>query len=776
MLSLKRRLVTVALVMLGTLAVPSRSAAQDTGPRGSLTGRVVNAATQQPIEGALVIVVGTALSARTARDGAFRLPFVPPGIYSVTARAIGYRPFVQADVVVGSGKPYELNVMLAPAPILLEAVEVQPSYFRPPEAAITSTQTLGAESVRRAPGVQEDIVRAVALFPGVAVTAAGRNDLIVRGGAPYENLFVVDGIEVPNINHFGSQGSTGGPLSLINIDFVQEASFSSGGFGVKYGDRTASRTNIMLRDGNAEALSAELNLSATGFGVIAEGPAGGGGSFLFSARRSYLDLLFKAAGFSFVPSYWDFQLKTAHPLGGVDRLEFLAIGALDNVTFFNEDDDDRYDNSRILSPKQNQYVAGLTWKHFLDNGLLSVTLGRTYVRFRSQQIAFIDQDREVFRGFSDEGENSLRIDLALQATPRLEINVGNVAKLASRLSYDVLVAGESRLDQNGIPSPLRVDTSFNAFRNAAYAEASYYVTSSVRATVGVRGTYYNFLDASFRADPRLGIRWSTGPATTLTLSAGRFHQAPSYIWLLGDKGNRTTLEPIRADQVVAGIERRLRPDTKLQLEVYYKRYGRYPARSFRPQAVLAPSGFEDVTTDIPFGLEPLTSVGTGRAFGAEVLLQKRLSEVPVYGLASLAVSRSEFTSLDGATRVGAYDGRVIANLAAGWRINRAWELSGKFRLASGLPTTPFIEAGPSAGQSDFTRYNEGPRLPTFHALDLRIDRRWSFRGWQLDVYLDVQNVYGRANVSGYQWDFRDQTIEANESLGVLPSIGVNVEF
>ncbi len=773
--TLLRAFATAALVALWMIW-PDAGLAQRAIPQGSVTGRITDAVTQQPVAGAIVAIDGTALSARTSADGGFLLPVVPPGVYGVTVRAIGYRSFVQADVVVGSGRPYVISVALTRVPIRLEAVEVRPSYFRPPAAAVTSTQSLGVEEVRRAPGVQEDVVRAVALLPGVGVTTGGRNDLVVRGGAPYENLFVVDGIEIPNVNHFGSQGSTGGPLSLINIDFVQEVTFSSGGFGVMYGDRTASSTRITLRDGNPSDFSGAINLSATGVGVIAEGPAGGGGSFLLSARRSYLDLLFKAAGFSFVPSYWDFSLKTAHPVGRVNRLEFLAIGALDNVTFFNETDDDRYDNSRILSPEQNQYFTGLTWKHFLDNGMLSITLGRTFIDFRSQQLAFVDQEREVFRSFSKEGENSLRANLVLAVTPRLELNAGNIIKLASTLRYDVFVAGEARLDTDGAPSPLEIDTSFAALRNATYLEASYYLTPTIRATLGIRGTYYDFLEASLRLDPRLGVRWNIAEATAVTLGVGRYHQAPSYTWLLGDPANPSTLEPIRADQVVTGVERQLRADTKLQFEVYYKRYGRYPARVFRPQAVLAPSGYEDATTDIPFGLEPLTAGATGRSYGVELLVQKRLSDIPLYGLASFAVARSEFTGLEGVTRAGAYDGRVIANLGAGWRVNRAWEISGKFRFATGLPTTPFFETGPDTGRLDFSRYNSGPRLPTFHALDLRIDRRWSFRGWQLDVYLDVQNVYGRKNVSQYRWDFQAGAPEAQESLGVLPSIGVTVEF
>jgi hypothetical protein len=769
---------TLRCALLGLALVPAagaffRATAQE--PQGRVTGRVVNATTQQPIQGAVVQLEGTALSTMSDATGSFDLPVVPPGIYSLSTRAVGFAPYVMADVVVGSGKPLTVRVELAPQAIRLEALEVLPSYFQPPIQAAVSTQELGAEDVRRAPGVQEDVVRAVALLPGVAVTAAGRNDLIVRGGAPYENLFVVDGIEVPNINHFGSQGSTGGPLSLINIDLVQDVAFSSGGLAAKWGDRTASFTNITLREG-ADVPSGELNLSATGFGAIFEGPLGGNGSFLLSARRSYLDLLFKAAGFSFVPAYWDFQLKTTNRIDDANRISFLAIGALNSVDFVNETADDRYDNSRIVSPEQNQYFTGLTWEHLLERGLLTVTLGRTYTRFRSVQRDSLVPPNDVLRGYSTEGENSLRADLVLDPTPRLELDVGGVTKFASTLDYDVFLDGSLRLDQNGVPRPLRADTSFTAFRTATYAEARYWVTSAARVSVGLRGNYYGFLADAFRLAPRVGLRLEPAAATAVTLSYARTYQAPSYIWLVGDPANADSLGPFHADQAVVGIEHSLREDLKLQVETYYKVYGDYPARIFRPEAVLAPSGFEDATTDIPFGLEPLDNAGTGRAYGVELFLQKRLSSVPVYGLASIAVSRSEFKAIDGITRAGAYDGRVIANVLAGWRINTGWEVSGKFRLATGLPTTPFIESGPEAGRLDFTRYNAGPRLPTFHALDVRVDRRWSFRGWQLDVYVDVQNVYGRKNVSQYTWNPRTGEVEPNDSLGILPSIGVNVEF
>jgi hypothetical protein len=742
---------------------------------GVVSGIVVVAGTDAPIEGAQVVLRGTDRCAVTDARGRFLIGAVPPGIWRAQVRAIGYLPLVVPDIAVGSGKPATVVVRLTEAAVDLGAVEVRASYFTPSLEGATSTQTLGSEAIRRAPGVQEDVIRAVALLPGVGVTQPGRNDLVVRGGAPFENLFLVDGVEVPNINHFGTQGSTGGPLSLINVDAVERASFSAGGFASKYGDRTASVTAIELREGNNERLAGEFTLSATGGFAVAEGPLGQDGSFYVSARRSYLDLLFKAAGFGFVPAYSDLQVKAVQRFGTRDRLSFLLIGADGTVTFFNDNDEKRYENSRVAAPSQRQYFSGLTWRRLLTRGVFDLTLGRTWTQFRTIQNDSLNPPNTIFRAFSTEGEQSLRADLTVQASPRLELSGGAVARYASALAFDVLVPGPLRTDASGTPRPLALDTSFTADRQALYGQAAWQATSRLRTTFGLRADRYGFLDGAARVSPRLGARYTLGERTALTASAGRYWQAPSYIWLVGDATN-TRLMPFRADQAVVGIEHFPRPDLKLQLEGFVKGYAQYPRRVFRPQAVLSPSGFDDVTSDIPFGLEPLSAEARGRSIGAELFVQKQLSEIPLFGLASISVSRTTFDGADGRRRPGSFDTRVIANAVLGWRPNPRWELSSKFRVATGLPTTPFITSGADAGRQDFRQWNEGERLPLFHALDIRVDRRWSLRRVQLVSYLDVQNVYARENVSGVRWDQRASVVERNTSIGLLPSIGFSVEF
>ncbi len=771
MRSIMRCLVLLALGLWA--AVPA--AAQDT-PEGTILG-VVTGPNGEPVARALIEILDTDLSSVSDDGGRFAIREIPTGVYSLRAGALGYRPVLLSNQIVGSGKPLTVRIELPAQPFELETIEVAPSFFAEErQERPANTRRLDAVDTRRTPGVIEDVVRSVSLLPGVAVPSPGRNDLAVRGGAPYESLFIVDGVEVPNINHFGSQGSTGGPLSLINIEFVRETEFASGGMGVRFGDRTASVTDIRLREGSTDGLAGTLNLSATGAGAILEGPIGSGGSFLFSARRSYLDLLFNAAGFSFVPSYWDFQLKTNHRLSDRDQLSFLFVGALDDITFNTEDEEDAYDNSRTIAPNVQQYFAGVTWDRLFGASRLEVTLGRTFTSFETTQTILGDPPQEILRNFSDEGENGLRVEWASDPSRTLSWTLGNSLKYASDLSYDVQLAGDVRTDSAGTPRPLAVDTSFTAFRNATYAEAAVRATDRIRVTGGLRADWYDFVDDGFRLSPRLGATWQVGAATSLRGSLGRYVQPPSYIWLIGDPLNPETLTPIVSDQATLGIERLLRPDLRLQVEGYYKRYEDYPARVFRPQAVLSPSGFEDATNDIPFGLEPLLSDGTGRSYGAEIFLQKRLSEIPIFGLLSLSLGRAEYASLEGVDRPGTYDTRFIGSISTGWRINPKWEVSGKFRLATGLPTTPFITSGPDTGQRDWAQYNQGERFPTFHALDLRVDRRFSFRSWQLEVYLDVQNVYGRNNISAVRWDPRTNEPEFNESLGVLPTIGINVEF
>jgi outer membrane receptor protein involved in Fe transport len=613
--------------------------------------------------------------------------------------------------------------------------------------------------------VQEDIVRAVAL-----PASSPRPGATIWSCAVAENLFLLDGLEVPNINHFGSQGATGGPVSLLPIDLVRGAAFTSAPPSVAYGDRTSSATSITLREGNEERWAGQMNLSATGIGAIAEGPIGNG-SVLFGVRRSYLDLLFRALNFSFLPTYYDATLKATQRLGTRDQLTLLALGARDDIAFLTDSADQRLDNARILGSAQRSAVAGLTWQRTLANGALTVTLGHTRTTFDSRQVD--TTGTTIFAAQSREAESSLRTDLLLAPRSDLELRFGAVGRIAPALHYDVTLPGALRRDGNGVPQPLRVDSTFSARRVAAYAEATWRPREQWRVTGGLRADRYAWIGNAVYLSPRLSVARDVSSATTVTATFGRTIQPPPFIWQVGDPTNGASARG--ADQATLGVRSRI-STTTVQVEGYFKRYRDYPIRLFRRQEVLTPSGFEDALDDIPFGLEPLRSSGRGRAWGLELLAQRRLDNLPVYGLASLTLARARFTALDGIERPGAFDVPVIVTALAGWRPTERLEVSGKVRVSSGARTTPFVTTGELAGTPNFKAYLAGPRLPTFYAIDIRVDRRWSFRATQLTLYLDIQNVTGRENPARYQWNLRERTVETDTSVGRLPSIGLTFDF
>jgi hypothetical protein len=735
---------------------------------GIIKGKVVSKINEQPLKSVYIRIAGTNLGAISNQDGEYIIKNLESGLYTLQFSIIGYETYTATDVSVNNARPTILNVEMVEKVIQTQDIEVTSNYFNKRIDASSSTETLNAQDIRRAPGVQEDVIRATQLLPGVGVSSAGRNDLVVRGGAPFENLFIVDNIEVPNINHFGTQGSTGGPLSLINIDFVKEVQFSSGAFPAYYGDKVSSITNITLRNGNDEHLSGQANISATGFGLYVEGPVTNKGSYWVSARRSYLDFIFKAAGFAFIPQYWDFQSKVNYNIDSKNSISFLTIGALDNVALNNSNAEDLYNNSRVAIPNLKQYFSAITWKHFYETGYSNLTLGETLSLFDTFQNDSLGV--EVFKNISKEAETALKNDYYFQLNKNTNLSFGTQLKYASSLAYNVIIPGNLRTDFENNQLPLQVDTNFTALKWGTYISLTH-TNENISYTLGGRADYLSFLKNKFYFSPRASINWQITVRSTIGLSAGTFYQSPSYIWMIGDPSN-SNLTAIKANQIVFSFSHTPRSDTKVQVEIYQKWYNDYPARLFRPYAVLAPSGFDDLTNDIPFGLEKLSSIGVGYSRGIEFFIQKKYSEIPLYGLLSLTISDTKFKSLEGDYIEGAYNTPVILNVSAGYRISNLWELSGKFRLASGLPTTPFL----GNGQRDYTKYNQGERLPLYHALDLRIDKRWVFPSLSLITYLDVQNVYGRKNVAAVRWDYQTKQPEYQKSFGVLPSIGINFEF
>jgi len=738
-------------------------------PGSDVRGRLLDRSTREPIPGGTVTLLGTTLGAAADPDGRFLVRNIPVGTYQLRASAVGYEPAILTDVVVAVGRETTVEARLNQVPIETGEVDVTASYFQKSPDTPVSFQELSYEEIRRFPGGFEDVIRAVSILPGVAQAEPGRNDLVVRGGAPSENLYVVDNIEIPNINHFGTQGSGGGPLSYINLDFVRETSFSTGGFGVRYGDRLSSVLTIDLQDGRRDALGGKATVSATQFGMNLNGPVGESTNFILSARRSYLDFIFKSAGFSFVPEYWDFMAKVTHRIDDANRLSFLAIGAIDDVNFFDDTPDNRYDNARILGTAQNQYASGFSWQHLFDSGFFRFTLGRSFVRYNGVQRDSLLNP--VFTNQSTEGETSLKGDVVLKPGTATELSFGAQGKLV-RFETDMLLPDyESTF---GDTLDVVIDARETGSKGGAYVQVNQWLGSAFDITVGGRFDYFTLIDHPVHFSPRASLSYRISSVTTLGAAAGIYRQFPSYIWLVTDPANRGLL-PSRTDQYILSVEHLLDDDLKVRVEGFYKRYTDYPASINQPYLVLANTGGGFGGSEENFasyGPGPLVSEGSGRSYGVEFLVQKKLSDIPLYGILSLTISDTRFTALDGVERAGTYDQPLIFNASIGYRFDDRWEASAKFRFASGKPYTPF---NPDGTQSSGA-YNS-LRMDNAHSLDVRVDRRWNFASWNLIVYLDIQNVYNNKYVGGVQWDPRTGMAEPNESgIGILPTIGVSAEF
>lgn len=761
------RIPLALFILLTGLIFPQPVAEQG---KGRIVGSVVDFVTRQPLIGANVLIIGTTIGAATDINGNFRIENLDPNTYQLRASVIGYEPQTKTDVVVSPGRLTQVAFTLSAQIIEFEGVEVTGDFFRKDPFEVNSIRSFSFEEIRRSPGGFEDVVRALSVLPGVAQADAGRNDLIVRGGAPSENLYLVDGIEVPNINHFGTQGATGGPLSFINLDFVRETSFSTGGFSSLYGDKLSSVLTIDLRNGRNDRLGGKATISASQFGLNVEGPLlNENSSFIISARRSYLDFIFKAAGFSFVPEYYDLLTKTDFRLDNRNSLSFIFIGAFGNVKFFNNDEEQRFDNARILGTDQIQYVTGISYRRLINKGFFDISLSRNFTDFDSRQRDL--NLNPIFTNQSIEEENNLRADLVYQISNKSELNFGATAKL---VEFDSDILFPTFITSFGDSLPVTsLNKSENFLKLGSYVNFNFRPLNRLTTNLGLRLDYFDAINTKTYLSPRFSTSYRLTEITNLNFSTGVYYQSPSYIWLIADERNRD-LKKVKVDQYVLGFDHRLNEDALLKVEGFYKDYSNYPTSLVRPYLVLANTGAGFAGSDdnySAFGLEPLVSEGFGNARGVELSVQKKLSQTPYYGILSLTYSEAEFTALDGIKRPGSYDQNWIFNLSGGYKIDKHWEISTKFRFASGKPYTPFN----SDGTQNIADYNTR-RLKSLHSLDLRVDRRWFFSGWTLITYLDIQNVYNRNNLSAIRWDPREQRVDESSSIGILPSIGISAEF
>ena len=741
-----------------------------------ITGRVIDKSNQLPVGDVAVAVIknGQILyGTETYENGFFTITDVEVGLYSLRINQIGYKTVIYDNVVVNTGAP--ANVLIELELISTEEIVVEEDRFVMPGDLVNSFKKLQYEEIRRTPGGFEDIGRVVQTLPGVSFVNDGRNDLIVRGGSPTENLFLVDNSQIPNINHFGSQGATGGPVSIINLEVIREVDFLTGGFSARYGDKLSSVLEVKLREGSRDRFLTDINLSATGFGAVIEGPIGSEkkGSWFLSARKSYLDFIFKASGFGFIPEYSAAQFKVVYDFDEKNSLTVNGVGNLDKVTFNNDEEENRQDNENILKNNQSGYFNSYEWRTILSKRSFALfNLGRNFTKFDySGRDALFN---EIFTNKSNEGETALKAEYFLTPGPNTQIQTGGSFKFV-KFTNDIYQQQDTSFiidPETGMGYILpEINIDENTTTNKAYlfAQISQNIYKGIKLNLGLRYDYFEYLNDKNYIAPRASVLFPVNKKFNFSLAYGIFYQSPAYVWLTANPQNRN-LKDIRADHYVAGLEYFVSDDVRMTFEAYYKDYSDYPVSTTRPYLILGNNGGNFEKTD-EFGLEPLVSSGTGYAKGIEFFLQKALTD-NFYGLINFSLFDVKYKALDGIERQSTFNNQYLFTISGGYKFAKVYEAAAKFRLAGGRPFTPI---NPADGSQLVSEYNSD-RLPDYNRLDIRLDRKFNFDKWTLVAYFDIQNVLNQKNVTNYEWNIYTRSIEANESIGVLPTIGINAIF
>lgn len=752
----------------------------------AITGRVVDAVTQEPLPGASVAVLGPddapMAGAAAGADGAFSVGGLDAGTYRVRASFVGYGARVLADVVVQGSRPTFVLLELRERAALGGEVVVTAGLFDDAPDAPVSVATLGPEEIRRTPGGQNDVSRTLLALPGVTGGVDNRNDLLVRGGGPSENAYFVDGVEVPQINHFATQGAAGGALGLLNVDFIREATFYTGGFPARYGDAASSVLVVENRPGSPGPLSGDVTVGASEAAVSLDGSSGPDFNWTFSARRSYLQLLFELIDLPIRPAYWDFQSRVEWTPTDGDRLVYFGLWAIDDFDVAAPDDPDDFEGretaARVLDNDQRSYTQGVTWRRLFPGGLVTTAVSRSY-----QEFVFDDLDEGGAPLLSNDAEEAAwraRTDADLRLGPGLTLGVGGGASRETVASaFFQRATPATPFDRD-----LRFTTDLGLWKGFGYGQVTARALGGRLAlTGGLRADATDFLDAPAVVSPRASAAFDLTDRVEVSAAVGRFTQAPELISLAVQEGGAFVnrgLGWIRVGQVVGGVAATPAPSVRVAVEGYYKGYADYPVSASDPRVSLANLGGDFGVV----GAEPLTSDGRGRAYGLEVSAQKRLTS-RVYGLGSYTLGWSEFSGADGVYRPSAWDVRHSVSLVGGVRLG-SWEVGGRLAVLSGRPFTPFDLAASRAeyalsrrGVPDLDRLN-AERTPAYARLDVRVDRRFAL-GRRVNgvVYVDVQNVLDRENVFALEYTedpAEPDFLRERTNVGRLPTVGFSVEF
>ena len=749
----------------------------------------------KPLIGASVFLEGTQQGAQTDFEGNYKISGVAPGSYNLIVNYLGYEPQTKYNIIVRSKGTPAYNFKLQEALQKLDEVVVSNANIitRPKETPL-STQTLSAVEIATYPGSNNDVVQVAQTLPGVSPSIGGfRNDLIIRGGAPNETVYYLDGMEIPNINHFSTQGSAGGPVGLINVSFIDNVTLSTSAFNARYDNPLSGVLQFQQRNGNARNFAGNFRVSASEAALTLEGPLfkkrgeESKTTFLASVRRSYLQFLFQVIGLPIRPDYWDYQYKINHEINDFNSITLLGVGSIDDFSINSPEEFDPEQQAQVEQAPfiiQRTNTMGVSWRNRFKNGngfmqttLSNNTLNNNFTRYADPE----NEQGVIFNNDAHESETKLRYELT---------QFFEDWKLTSGFNVQHSDYTNATID---IRNNLTFDTTIDFMKYGLFANAT-------------RSFFNNRLDVSlgFRMDndsytenetllstfsPRFSASYEFAPDWRINGSLGRYFKIPPYT-IIGFRDTNNELinqnvDYTQSDHLVLGLQHFFSPSSNISFEGFYKRYEDYPV-SIRDGVSLANKGggFEVL------GSEPIETVGKGRSYGAELQFQQKLSN-NFYGIFSYTWFYSEFTGFDTNTYLpSVWDSRHLISFVGGYKFKCNWELSSRYRFAG---RTPFVPTDLDATLAnypevilDYARLGE-EKLAIFSQMDVRLDKKWNFKKFAFELFIEAQNILGQNTPSPTDFGLnRDamgmvvqpQSLVAIEDDGgqIIPSIGIVIDF
>ncbi len=793
-------IITTSLFLPTT--VPAEEAPES---NGTLNGQVLDKITREPIIGVNVLIVNSRQGTATDLEGSFTLNQLSPGTYSLQVSAMGYLSAVADEITIQPNRTSTIEFLLEATTIQAESVTFTTGYFSNDSPDLpTSARSLRYEEVRRAPGAVEDVQRVIQALPGVAGESDQNNEIVVRGGDPSENLIIMDGIEIENINHFGYVGSTGGPISALNNEFLQDVTFASGGFSARYGDKLSSVLELNLREGSRTHFSGAADLGMAGIGGNLEGPIQGGrGSYIIAARKSYLDLIVGGGGtgLTSVPYYWNTQAKIDYDLTPRHLLTINTLTANDEIHIDDEEGSGYSRGAEKVDTESDRIIAGARLRSLWGVGYSDLILAGVSSNY-FYDVFEIDRDasdrrteRRVFRQTVDEDTWQASFHWQGRGLGRDDWSAGAIWKpvtfdQTTWIESDTTVFNDGYLESLGIgytdnngalPDTFAYGDYINndklsSNKYGAYLQYRWRPTSNFSILTGLR--YDGFeLSNEHTFAPRVSMIYSPAPRWNITAAWGIYRQAqPLYQYEWGLDGINNDLKHIRADQYILGASFEPRSSTRLSMEGYYKDYSGL--------LVSEEDIVRETTGNYYFDSDKMLAERTRYAWGVEFFAQQRMA-TNWYGTFSYSYGKSESDDPAWGTYASSYDFRHVMTGVIGYKttlltnrwymkqLSSPWGwflkvlpingnelmLSSRFRYISGKPHTARIwysEGNPASPDPIYeSHWADGPRnqanYSDYARWDLRLDNKHFFGKRSLTFYLEVQNVLNRGNVADYSY-------------------------